>query len=88
MLYIGVVADRKRRLDAELAQMDSEMGRMENEIARIQRDIAINTRCMDWYSKRLSALRRAIGLAQEDAADEENEEMATLRLIRACAFQE
>ncbi|MGS0891228.1 hypothetical protein ACVBGC_01510 [Burkholderia stagnalis] len=85
--YIGVVTDRRRGMIAELAQLDGELGGVEQAIARIQRDIAINTQRIDQCNERIAAIRRAIELAREDEQDEENEEMATSRFIRARAAQ-
>ena len=85
--YIGVVTDRKRGMVAELAQLDGEIGGVEREIARLQREIAINTQRIDQCSERIAAIRRTIELAREDAQDEENEEIATSRFIRARARQ-
>ncbi|VWC56562.1 type III secretion protein HrpB7 [Burkholderia lata] len=85
--YIGVVTDRRRGMMAKLAQLDGEIAGIEQTIARIQRDIAIDTQRIDQCTERVAAIRRTIELAREDAQDEENEETATSRFIRARATQ-
>ncbi|MGU7810729.1 hypothetical protein [Burkholderia sp. AW49-1] len=85
--YIGVVTDRRRAMVAELAQLDGLIDGVDSEIVRIQRDIARNTQRIDQCSERIAAIRQAIDLAREDAQDEENEEIAASRFIRARAAQ-
>ncbi|NYH24509.1 type III secretion protein HrpB7 [Paraburkholderia bryophila] len=82
-LYIGVVNDRLRLLEAELAQAEAAVQANLAAIAQTQREIALNQGRIDLCGERIHDIRRAQDNAESDASDEEAEETALARRFHA-----
>jgi type III secretion system HrpB7-like protein len=82
-LYIGVVSDRLRLLETELAQADAAVKSNSAAIAQTQRDIALNQGRIDLCGERIREIRRVQDNAASDASDEEAEETALARRFQA-----
>ncbi|MFM0363589.1 type III secretion protein HrpB7 [Paraburkholderia sediminicola] len=82
-LYLGVVNDRLRLLEAELAQAEAAVQANTAAIAQTQRDIALNQGRIDLCAERIHDIRRVQENAASDASDEEAEETALARRFQA-----
>lgn len=82
-LYIGVVNDRLRTLEAQFAQAESNVQANLQAIGETQRDIALNQGRIDLCGERVREIRRAQENAASDASDEEAEEIALARRFQA-----
>lgn len=82
-LYIGVVSDRLRLLETELAQAEGAVKSNSTAIAQTQRDIALNQGRIDLCGERIRDIRRVQDNAASDASDEEAEETALARRFQA-----
>jgi type III secretion system HrpB7-like protein len=82
-LYIGVVSDRLRLLETELAQAEAAVKTNSAAIAQTQRDIALNQGRIDLCGERIRDIRRVQDNAASDASDEEAEETALARRFQA-----
>jgi type III secretion system HrpB7-like protein len=82
-LYIGVVSDRLRLLETELAQAEAAVKTNSTAIAQTQRDIALNQGRIDLCGERIRDIRRVQDNAASDASDEEAEETALARRFQA-----
>lgn len=82
-LYIGVVSDRLRLLETELAQAEAAVKSNSAAIAQTQRDIALNQGRIDLCGERIREIRRVQDNAASDASDEEAEETALARRFQA-----
>jgi type III secretion system HrpB7-like protein len=82
-LYIGVVSDRLRLLETELAQAEAAVKSNSAAIAQTQRDIALNQGRIDLCGERIRDIRRVQDNAASDASDEEAEETALARRFQA-----
>ena len=82
-LYLGVVNDRLRVLDAELAQARAAVQANLAAIAQTQREIALNQGRIDLCGERIREIRRVQEKAESDASDEEAEETALARRFNA-----
>jgi type III secretion system HrpB7-like protein len=82
-LYVGVVNDRLRLLEAELAQAEAAVRENTVAIAQTQREIALNQGRIDLCGERIRDIRRVQENAASDASDEEAEETALARRFQA-----
>ena len=82
-LYLGVVNDRLRLLEAELAQAEAAVQANTAAIAHTQREIALNQGRIDLCAERIHDIRRVQENAASDASDEEAEETALARRFQA-----
>ncbi|MEM5453688.1 type III secretion protein HrpB7 [Paraburkholderia phytofirmans] len=82
-LYIGVVNDRLRVFETELAHAEAAVQANLAAIAQTQREIALNQGRIDLCGERIRDIRRVQENAASDASDEEAEETALARRFQA-----
>ncbi|MDR3096678.1 MAG: type III secretion protein HrpB7 [Paraburkholderia sp.] len=81
-LYIGVVGEKLRVLEAALAQAEALVRESEGAIAQTRREIEQNLGRIDLCGARIAEIRRKQENAASDASDEEAEEAALARRLR------
>jgi type III secretion system HrpB7-like protein len=81
-LYLEVVGERLRALEAELAQAEAAVQASLAAMTQTQRDIALNLGRIDVCDERIQTIRRQHDEAASNASDEEAEEAALARRLQ------
>ncbi|CAB3772876.1 hypothetical protein [Paraburkholderia humisilvae] len=84
-LYIGVATERLNLERDKLDQLETSLLTIEDSIALTQREIAQNSGRIDRCKERIRSIERELEVAADNAIDDDAEELAVARLVRARA---
>jgi type III secretion system HrpB7-like protein len=84
-LCIGIAAERVGTESAKLDELESHLSTAASAISETQHEIAQNNARIDTCRERVSAIKRELEIADENATDEEAEELAAARIVRTKA---